>query len=103
MIARIWHGKTKKADLEAYTRFMKERAIPDYKATQGFKKLSFLRRIENEEAHFTLITYWENLAVIQNFAGKDYEKAKYYPEDAQFLLAFEEHVQHYEVFSDLIL
>ena len=103
MVARIWHGKTNKAHYETYTRFMEERAIPDYKGTEGFKKLSFLRRIENDEAHFTLITYWDNIEVIQNFAGKDYEKAKYYPEDAQFLLEFEEHVQHHEVFADVIL
>jgi len=31
-----------------------------------------------------LITFWENLEAIKNFAGEDYEKAKYYPEDKDF-------------------
>ncbi len=99
MIARIWHGRTKAEDYEAYTRFLKERAIPDYQGTEGFLRLVFLRRIEGGIGHFTLITFWENLEVIKNFAGEDYEKAKYYPEDAGFLLEFEEKVVHYEVFA----
>ena len=100
MIARIWHGRTSAKDYEPYTGFMKERAIPDYQQTDGFVKLSFLRRLEQEVAHFTLITYWENLEVIRNFAGQDYEKAKYYPEDEHYLLEFEEKVIHHEVFAE---
>ena len=100
MIARIWHGTTKSEDYEAYTDFMREVAIPDYQGTPGFVKLSFLRRIEGEIAHFTLITYWENLDVIKNFAGQNYEKAKYYPKDAEYLLEFELNVVHHEVFAE---
>jgi len=99
MIARIWHGKTKLEDYEEYTEFTKKTAIPDYSKTPGFIKLSFLRNIKNNEGHFTLITYWENLEVIKNFAGEDFEKAKYYPEDKNFLLEFEEKVEHFEVFG----
>src|SRR6478609_8537170 len=98
MIARIWHGKTSIEDFEAYTEFLKQVAIPDYQKTVGYKGLSFLRNIKNNEGHFTLITYWENLDVIKNFAGEDFEKAKYYPEDDGFLLEFEENVEHFEVF-----
>lgn len=99
MIARIWHGKTRIEDYETYTEFTKKTAIPDYSKTPGFIKLSFLRNIKNNEAHYTLITYWENLEVIKNFAGEDFEKAKYYPEDKNFLLEFEEKVEHFEVFA----
>jgi heme-degrading monooxygenase HmoA len=99
MIARIWHGKTSIANYEAYAEFLKQVAIPDYKKTSGFKGLTFLKKVQNNEGHFTLITFWENLEVIKNFAGEDFEKAKYYPEDDNFLLEFEEKVQHHEVFA----
>ena len=101
MIARIWTGKTRAEHFEAYTDFMKSRAIPDYEKTPGFLKLSFLRKRENEFAHFKLITYWENLEVIKNFAGLDYGKAKYYPEDRNYLLAFPKEVSHFEVFAEI--
>jgi len=100
MIARIWHGRTKVEDYEAYTAFLKDRAIPDYRSTEGFVRLVFLRTIKENEGHFTLITFWESLDVIKNFAVEDYEKAKYYPEDKDFLLEFEERVTHYEVFAE---
>ncbi|MBW2149760.1 MAG: antibiotic biosynthesis monooxygenase [Deltaproteobacteria bacterium] len=100
MIARIWHGRTRAEDYEAYTEFLRDRAIPDYQSTKGFIRLTFLRNIRGNEGHFTLITFWENLEVIKNFAGEDYEKAKYYPEDDGFLLEFEENVVHYEVFAE---
>jgi len=100
MIARIWHGRTKVEDYEEYTEFMKVKAIPDYRKTNGFVKLIFLRNIKDNAGHFTLITFWENLEVIKNFAGEDFEKAKYYLEDENFLLEFEEKVTHYEVFAE---
>jgi heme-degrading monooxygenase HmoA len=103
MIARIWHGKTKKSDFEAYTELTKRLAIPDYSNTPGFKGLTFLRMISGDEAHFKLITYWDNMEVIKNFAGEDVEKAKYYPDDDAYLLEFEDKVQHYEVFASSVL
>lgn len=99
MIARIWHGKTKAEHFEEYSEFMRERAIPDYQKTDGFIRLSFLRRLEDGVAHFQLMTYWESLEVIKGFAGEDFELAKYYPEDTDYLLEFEERVVHYEVFA----
>lgn len=99
MIARIWHGKTNLENYEAYTDFLNRVAIPDYQKTPVFKGLSFLRNVGDNEGHFNLITYWENLEVIKNFAGEDFEKAKYYPEDDDFLLEFEEKVTHFEVFA----
>ena len=43
------------------------------------------------------LTFWESLSVIQNFAGDDVARAKYYPEDKDFLMEFEPTVVHYEV------
>ncbi len=100
MIARIWEGKTKAADGKAYEKFMRERAVPDYSKTPGFVKLLFLKRADEQFAYFKLITFWENLAVIENFAGEPYQKAKYYPEDQNYLLEFPDEVIHYEVFDE---
>jgi hypothetical protein len=34
---------------------------------------------------------------VKAFAGEDYEKAKYYPEDERYLLEQDPHVLHFEV------
>jgi heme-degrading monooxygenase HmoA len=103
MIARIWHGKTPLSKYEEYTEFLKKKAIPDYQSVVGYMGLSFLRKIENQHGHFTLITYWDSIESIKEFARDDYEKAKYYPEDNDYLIEFEKHVQHFDVFADHVI
>jgi len=97
MIARIWHGVTPSAKADEYVNFLSRTGVRDYLATQGNLGVHVLRRIEGDEAHFLTITFWESYESIRRFAGQEVEKARYYPEDRDFLLEFEEQVEHYEV------
>lgn len=81
----------------AYREFLNKRAIPDYQAVPGNKSVHILERQEGDVTHFITMTFWENMSVIQGFAGQDVERAKYYPEDKDFLLEFEPTVVHYGV------
>jgi heme-degrading monooxygenase HmoA len=99
MIARIWNGKTDSSHFEVYSLFLKQVAVPDYQKTPGFRGLVFLRKRDDQQAQFKLITYWESIPAIKAFAGSDYTKAKYYPEDNGFLLDFPEEAEHYEIFE----
>ncbi|HBE67910.1 MAG TPA: antibiotic biosynthesis monooxygenase [Planctomycetaceae bacterium] len=101
MIARIWCGKTKAEHYETYTQFMRERALPDYSGVDGFVRLDFLRRLDGEYGIFQLITYWRDEDAIRSFAGDDIQIAKYYTEDQLYLLEFEEHVTHFDVFASV--
>jgi len=56
-----------------------------------------LERSAADAVHFITLTYWTNLGAIRAFAGEDVLKAKYYPEDQEFLLEFEPEVVHCEV------
>ena len=58
-----------------------------------------LRRIKQDRAEFTFISLWDSFEAIRRFAGEDYEKAHYYPEDRDFLIELEPFVDHYEVLS----
>ncbi len=103
MIARSWEGKTSKSKSDAYKQFLLKVAVHDYKSVKSLLGIKFLHRVEDEVAHFTLITFWPSIQSIKKFAGQDYEKAKYYPDDTDFLLDFPEKVKHYEVFHDELL
>ena len=96
MIARMWHGETAAMNADRYFEFLKERAIPDYRAVAGNLGAYVLRRIEGDRAHFITLSLWDSLRSIEGFAGNDIQHAKYYPEDKKFLLAFEPTVQHWE-------
>ncbi len=99
MITRIWHGTTSISDADNYLKFLNESGIRDYKETPGNLSIKVLRRKEEHVCHFWTVTEWENLESIKAFAGDDLEKAKYYPEDKDFLLEFEEKVIHCETFQ----
>ena len=100
MIARIWHGITPAVKAGEYLDFLNKTGVPDYRRTPGNQGAFVLRRIEGDRAHFLTLSLWDSIESIKKFAGDDYERAKYYPEDKEFLLEFEPNVQHYEIFGN---
>ena len=101
MIARIWHGTTPAEKSDEYLEYINKTGIPDYRATAGNSGAYILRRIEGDIAHFITFSIWDSIESIKRFAGEDHEKARYYPEDANFLLEFEPTVTHYEFFGEI--
>lgn len=99
MIARLWHGAVPSEKAEAYRRYLEKTGIPDSKATAGNRGVYVLTRREGKVAHFLFVSLWESRDAIRAFAGEDLEKARYYPEDADYLLELEPTVTHYEVAS----
>ena len=97
MIARLWHGRVPTSKAVAYREFTNGRAIPDYRSVPGNISVHVLERQEGDVTHFITLTFWDSLESIRAFAGDDLEKAKYYPQDAEFLLECEPRVVHYEV------
>jgi len=96
----MWHGRVDSSKSDEYAEFMKQRAAPDYSSVDGLQKLLFLRTDEKDVTHFLLVTYWDSMESVKKFAGEEPEKAKYYPEDDQFLLEKEELSALYEVFYE---
>lgn len=99
MIARVWHGTTPAAKADEYLAFLQRRALPDYRSTPGNLAAFILRRSDGDVTHFITVTHWQSLQAIEAFAGKDIARAKYYPEDSNFLLEFEPVVQHSELYA----
>lgn len=99
MIARIWRGRTPADKADEYMKYLEATGLKEYRATEGNQGVWVLRRIQDGEAEFVLITLWESYDAIARFAGEDIAKAVYYPEDKAFLLELEPNVAHYEVLS----
>jgi heme-degrading monooxygenase HmoA len=97
MIVRMWHGRVKTEKAAAYREFTNRRAIPDYRSVAGNISVHILERRDGDVTHFVTMTFWTSLEAIKGFAGEDPEVAKYYPEDADFLLEFEPTVVHYDM------
>lgn len=100
MIVRIWQGKTRIEHLKTYENIILERDIPNYKKTPGFVKLTFLKRSDEKFTYFKLLTFWDNLAAVKNFAGKNFQQALAYKSDEQYLEDFPGNINHFEVFAE---
>ena len=100
MIARLWRGRTPAAKADEYAVFLQRTGLAGYRATPGNRGVLALRRLEGAEAEFLLISLWESLESIRQFAGPDVEKAFYYPEDDSFLIEKEPRVAHFQVFGE---
>jgi heme-degrading monooxygenase HmoA len=99
MITRVWHGRTLHDHAGMYLNFLLNKGTAEYKETPGNLYIRVWQRKEKDCCHFYTVTEWENLEAVKQFAGDDFDKAVYYPEDNGILLEFEEHVTHYESFE----
>lgn len=97
MVVRMWHGRVPTSKARAYREFTNRRAIPDYRSVPGNISVHILERQEGDVTHFVTLTFWENREAIGAFAGDPIDRAKYYPEDKDYLLELEPTVVHYEV------
>jgi hypothetical protein len=97
VIARLWYGRVPAARATAYRAFLIERAIPDYRRVSGNLGVRILERMDGDVVHYQTLTFWSGLNAVRAFAGDDVTLAKYYVEDADYLLEMEERVQHWEV------
>ncbi len=96
-LARVWRGRTRADQADAYLAFLRARAVPDYAAVPGNRGVFVMRRVAGGEAHFQTLTLWASEDAVRAFAGPDATRARYYPEDADFLLDREPRAEHYEV------
>lgn len=99
MIVRTWHGRTKKEDGDAYREFVIQTGIADYQSVKGNLGAQIWQRAEGDVMHIYTVSWWESYESIKLFAGEDFDKAKYYEEDKNFLLEFEPYVTHYECYA----
>ena len=99
LIARVCHGVTAAARADEYADYLERTGARECRATPGNRGVYVLRRIKQDRAEFTFISLWDSFEAIRRFAGEDYEKAHYYPEDRDFLVELEPFVDHYEVIA----
>ncbi|HEY2348853.1 MAG TPA: antibiotic biosynthesis monooxygenase [Puia sp.] len=98
MITRIWHGRTSLENCDLYLRFLSDKGTKEYLQTPGNLSVKVWRQKAEDCCHFWTVTEWKDIDSVKAFAGEDYEKAVYYPEDEGVLLEFEEQVIHTETY-----
>ena len=97
MIARVWRGAVRQEDGDVYEQYIRDTGVAEYKATAGNLGVTMMRRQVGDRTEFMLLSLWESLDAVKAFAGEDYEKGVYYPEDDRYLVERDEKSSHWEV------
>ena len=96
-IMREWRAEIRRALKDEYVAYVKATGIVGYKQTPGnLGAIIATRDIDMERAEVVTLSWWEDEASIQAFAGSNISRARYYPEDDRFLLTLPETVQHFD-------
>ena len=96
-IGRLWHGAVPAEKTEEYLQYLGQSSLKDIQASPGNQGLLVLIRRAEETSHVLVMSLWESWEAIRRFAGADPEKARYFAQDAAFLLEMEPTVTHYQV------
>ena len=97
MILRMWRGRADPANADAYIRHARQRVFPTLTKSDGYRGAYILRRILDATAEVVVVTFWESMAAVRQFAGPHPEKAVVEPEAKAVLSDFDRVVRHFEV------
>ena len=90
-IVRIWRGRTRRADADAYEAYNYDAGIKPLIAKAA--AVQTFRKDGAEVSEFVTISYWESMAAMASFAGDNPARVHNLPRDAEFLLELPEAVE----------
>lgn len=97
MISRHWIGIVKADRVNDYLKHLDDTVLPNLQKNVGLKNCYYLKRSVNEGIEFLIVTEWENVEAIINFAGKDHEKAVVDEYAKSLMVTYEKRVKHYNI------
>lgn len=97
MIARSWRARARADRAHLYPEHFSEAVLPRLRALTGFVGASLLRRTDDQEVEYVVLSYWESMEAVARFAGATPDVAVVDAEARTALSSFDERVLHYEV------
>lgn len=97
MIARVWRGITTRELADDYLAHIQDKAVPRLEGAHGLKQSYVFKREQGDKCEFQIITLWDTVQAMREWAGGDPERAVYLDEDDRYLLDMEPLVRLYEV------
>ena len=97
MITRVWKGRTgTTADADAYEELLRSEILPGIHRVPAFRGATVLRRDVGDGVEFVVLTRFESLEAVPEFAGAEFDVAVIEPEAHALLATFDERAAHYE-------
>ena len=97
MISRQWCGIAKSSEASSYIAHLRRDTFPKLLLIPGFIGASILRRPVGDGVEFRIVTTWDSMDAIAEFAGENPERAVV-PENARVMMAtYDRTVNLYEI------
>ncbi len=97
MIARVWKGYADSEKVGAYVEHFEQSVFPELSQIDGYRGATILRRNLADSVEVTVITFWESLDAMRQFAGEQVDTAVVAPAAQAVLRTFDSTVTHYDV------
>ena len=97
LILRMWKARSTVEKSARYVQHATTGVFPALGAIAGHRGAYLLQRPVDDEVELVVLTLWESMEAVHEFAGAEPEKAVVEPEARAVLTCFDELVTHFEV------
>jgi heme-degrading monooxygenase HmoA len=102
MIVRSWRARASSTNPDGYPAHFRAKVLPGLQGIDGFLGAALLKRVEDGEIEFLVLTRWTSIGAVRAFAGGDVGKAVVEPEAVAALVDFDPTVRHYELVEEAV-
>lgn len=99
MILRAWKGIAKAAEADHFGEHLNTVVFPKVSKIHGFVRGTVTRRDVESGVEFLVLTEWESVEAIKQFAGEDAELAVVPPVIEAMLASYDKYAIHYQIAS----
>jgi heme-degrading monooxygenase HmoA len=97
MIARNWRGTARPEEADNYIAHLKQETFPQLAKIDGFLYASILQRPNASGVEFLIVTTWQSMEAIRQFAGEQAHIAVVPDVLQAMMLDYDREVAHFEV------
>src|SRR4051812_3455660 len=96
MIARNWTGVVKPERSADYLHHLQNDTLKKLSSIKGFLNASILKRVVTDGIEYLVVTYWDNMEAIKEFAGDTADIAVVPAIAQEMMVRYDPVVRHYE-------
>ncbi len=102
MISRSWGARAPIGNVSAFLDTFRSAILPHMEGFDGYRGCYLLCREEDDQVHIQVLSLWNSLAAIEEFAGTDALTAVVSPAVADLMTDYDTEVRHDTVVVDTI-
>jgi heme-degrading monooxygenase HmoA len=97
VISRQWLGVAKSSHAKRYIDHLRSETFPSLAKISGFVSASILQRTVRAGEEFLIVTVWESIEAIKQFAGENPEVAVVPAAVQAMMVEYDKSVRHYSI------